>query len=93
MSVSRRIQFVVFGRVQGVAFRAHCCGEADRLQLAGFVRNRFDGAVEGEAEGDDVQLAKFCAWLQRGSMWSKVERVDVSELAATGAAPGFEVRR
>lgn len=93
MSTSRRVAFLVVGRVQGVAFRAHCHAEAERLRLAGFVRNRADGAVEGEAEGDGAQVAAFCEWLHRGSPWSKVERVDVEELGATGAPPGFGVRR
>ena len=89
----RRLGFVVTGRVQGVAFRAHCCSEAERLQLSGFVRNRPDGAVEGEAEGGGAQIAAFCTWLHRGSPWSKVVCVEVEELAATGAPPGFGVLR
>jgi len=42
--VRRRV--VVSGRVQGVWFRESCRREAQSLGVAGWVRNRADGAVE-----------------------------------------------
>ena len=90
---TRRIRFLVVGRVQGVGFRAHTQQAAAGLALAGFVRNRRDGAVEGEAEGLAAQVAAFTEWLQTGSPWSRVERVDIEELPATGAAATFAVLR
>ena len=49
----KRIRFVVTGRVQGVGFRWFVKAEARPLGLTGWVRNREDGAVEGEVEGRD----------------------------------------
>jgi acylphosphatase len=48
--VRRRV--VVTGRVQGVWFRESCRREADSLGVAGWVRNRPDGAVEAAFEGE-----------------------------------------
>lgn len=89
----RRIGFVVVGRVQGVAFRA--CTErcARRLGLVGFVRNRGDGAVEGEAEGAMAAVAEFATWLHEGSPWSRVEGVRVVDLALLGNEGAFIVER
>ncbi|HEX6814013.1 MAG TPA: acylphosphatase, partial [Planctomycetota bacterium] len=45
----RRVRFVVVGRVQGVAFRACTQKAAQQFGIVGFVQNRADGAVEGQA--------------------------------------------
>ena len=52
--VLRRV--VVRGRVQGVGFRAFVEDEARQRRIAGWVRNRRDGAVEAVFAGslDDV---------------------------------------
>ena len=44
-AIRRRV--VVHGRVQGVWFRESCRREAEALGVAGWVRNRDDGTVEG----------------------------------------------
>ncbi|MCA8973274.1 MAG: acylphosphatase [Planctomycetes bacterium] len=89
----RRVRFLVRGRVQGVAFRAFAQREAGRLGITGFIRNRDDGAVEGEAQGTEVQLAEFERWLGSGPQWARVDRVEAEDLAAVAAESAFEVRR
>ena len=43
-----RVRVVITGRVQGVFFRDACREHARAEGLAGWVRNRGDGAVEAE---------------------------------------------
>ena len=62
----RRVQLVVTGMVQGVWFRASMQREARRLGLRGWVRNRADGALEAEAEGDSDAIAGLILWAQTG---------------------------
>lgn len=74
--------WVVRGRVQGVGFRWAARSEADRLGVRGFVRNRFDGAVEVVAVGEEAVLERFRAWLfhgPRGAVVSAVEATDVPD--------------
>lgn len=89
----RRVRFRLGGRVQGVGFRASTEAEARRLGVVGFVKNARDGAVEGEAEGGDEQVAEFVAWLRAGPPWARVDRADVEDLPPTGEDHAFVIRR
>lgn len=92
-SQSQRIAYVVTGHVQGVAFRAHTRESARALGITGYVENRGDGAVVGEAQGEPGRLAEFVAFLRRGSPWSRVERVVTDEVGVRTDEERFEVRR
>jgi acylphosphatase len=82
----------VSGRVQGVGYRAATCARARALGLAGWVRNRPDGRVELEAEGDPRQLRALQRWCERGPELALVEAVAVERTVCTGEV-GFAVRR
>ncbi|MBL8756240.1 MAG: acylphosphatase [Planctomycetes bacterium] len=90
----RRVRFHVTGEVQGVGFRATTRHKGNQLGLAGFVQNRADGGVEGEAEGAVAAVAAFTFWLHKGPPLARVARVDLEDLPpAAGAGATFEVRR
>jgi len=71
-----RLRVVVRGRVQGVGFRWFVREAARRRNLAGWVRNLADGAVEVAAEGsgDDVQALR--SELAVGPSGARVDAVD-----------------
>ncbi|TFB96158.1 acylphosphatase [Cryobacterium sp. HLT2-28] len=79
-----RTRAVVRGVVQAVGFRYYAQAEADRLGVAGFVRNRRDGAVEVEAEGDPAAVSAMLDWLAHGPPSALVESVETSELEPLG---------
>lgn len=60
------VWFRVEGRVQGVGFRAFVESLADSLDVTGSVWNTRDGAVEGEAFGDETCLERFLTGLRNG---------------------------
>ncbi len=70
--------------MQGVGFRYNARAEASRLSLGGYARNRPDGAVEVEIEGDETSVTRMLDWLGRGPRFAKVDSVDVSDVPATG---------
>ena len=72
------------GYVQGVGFRYTARLEAARLGVAGWTRNRADGTVEAEIEGDEASVAAMLDWFAAGPRGAVVERTDVSELQPTG---------
>jgi len=81
---------VVRGDVQAVGFRYYTQAEAGRLGVAGFVRNRRDGAVEVEAEGAPSAVSAMLAWLAHGPPSAVVESVETSELEPLGET-GFRI--
>ena len=86
--IRRRV--IVHGYVQGVGFRYTARAQASRLGVGGWIRNRADGAVEAEIEGDEASVAALLEWFEHGPTGAIVERTDVSELEPTGDV-GFRV--
>lgn len=87
-----RLHAIVSGRVQGVGFRAFVEYIASNLEITGWVRNRWNGAVEVVAEGSQAELEKLLAALNRGPRAAQVRGVQTEWLAATGEFYGFSVR-
>ncbi len=88
-----RLRAVVRGRVQGVGFRASVAHEGLRLDLAGWVRNLSDGAVELEAEGEPPALQRLLAYLKQGPRTARVDSVTSEWLAPVGLTRPFSVGR
>ena len=88
-----RARFRVTGGVQGVWYRQSAAEEANRLGLAGRVRNRADGSVEGVAEGARDAVEAFLRWCRRGPPAARVEGVEAEWEAPAGEAGPFRVER
>ena len=89
----RRVRFVVTGRVQGVGFRWFVRAEARPLGIRGWVRNREDGAVVGEAEGSDDAIDALADCLEVGPTSAIVTNVEISEISdEQHQFNGFEIR-
>jgi acylphosphatase len=88
----RRLKAEIIGDVQGVGFRFFVERHARQLGLEGYVRNRYDGAVEVEAEGIGSALEHFLNELRRGPRQARVQDVRVTWLPYTGDLGPFGVR-
>ncbi len=77
----KRVRFVVTGRVQGVGFRWFVKAEAVPLELTGWIRNRPDGAVEGEVEGREDAIDALQACLEVGPSSAIVTNVELAEIS------------
>lgn len=84
------VDFTVTGRVQGVSFRMYAADEAERLGVAGWIRNEPDGSVAGHVEGDRAAVDAMVGWLGHGPRLAHVERVDVRDSSEEGLS-GFRV--
>lgn len=87
------IEAVVYGRVQGVFFRAFVLRQARGLGLEGYVRNLPGGnAVEVYAEGGRDRLQALVGHLEAGPTGARVERVATNWSDYTGTYSGFDIR-
>jgi len=87
--VRRRV--VVRGRVQGVFFRDSTRQRAEARGVAGWARNRPDGAVEAVFEGEPEAVERLVDFCHTGPAQAQVERVEVNEEPPEGLS-GFRIR-
>jgi acylphosphatase len=87
-----RLDAVVHGLVQGVGFRWFVVRQADQLRLTGWTANEADGSVRVVAEGPARALDELLARLREGPSGASVERVDATQLAASGEFRTFAIR-
>ncbi len=87
--IRRRV--VVRGRVQGVFFRDTVRRRAESRGVAGWARNREDGAVEAVFEGEGRAVDALVRFCREGPARADVSDVDVSEEDPEGLS-GFAIR-
>lgn len=84
------VKIRVFGKVQGVFYRATTKSVADDLRLTGWVRNEADGSVSIIAQGKRVN--ELVEWTKKGPQFARVDRQEVKEVADE-TFDSFEIRR
>ena len=89
MIVARR--YVVSGRVQGVGFRYFVQDAAVREGVSGFVRNRPDGRVEAQVEGEIEAVTRVERALAQGPPGAQVDDLSVEATAPSGRTTGFRI--
>ena len=93
MSDLASVRAIVYGRVQGVFFRAFASGLAKELGVTGYVRNLATGsAVEIVAEGEIKKLEALIGDLEVGPPGAIVKNVATKWSEYTGSYAGFNVR-
>ena len=81
-------KMLITGKVQGVGYRAAFAAQARMLGLAGWVRNRRDGAVEACVSGTQPAEEAIVAWAQQGPPAAQVKQVQVSDADQSSVADG-----
>jgi acylphosphatase len=74
-----------------VFFRANTKACADSLGLAGWVRNRSDGAVEAVFEGEEDAVKQAIEWCANEQPYARVESKVVDYSAPAGEPGGFKI--
>lgn len=75
----KTVHLTIFGKVQGVFFRATAKKQAESLDLTGWVSNTRDH-VEALITGEAEKIDSFIEWANEGPDRAQVEKVSVSEM-------------
>ena len=75
MTARAAVRIRIEGRVQGVGFRYWVMEQALALGLDGWVRNRYDGAVEAVFSGPAEAVAEMVRRCHEGPAFARVARV------------------
>jgi acylphosphatase len=87
------VRIMVYGRVQGVFFRAFAAQKARPLGLKGYVQNVPRGdAVEVVAEGERKKLEELISYLNVGPPAARVEKVLTNWSEHIGRFTEFSIR-
>jgi acylphosphatase len=87
-----RAMVTIMGLVQGVSYRYFTVQEAERHNVAGWVRNLPNGDVQGCFEGEEHDVLALIDWCRTGPRLAQVDEVIVERMEFTGEFRGFHVR-
>jgi len=85
-----RIEFKVFGKVQGVGFRFKVLQASENFEVKGFVKNLDSGEVQIIAEGEKTQLELFLLAVKNFS-FTKIDKVKVKWKKFEGEFKEFRI--
>ena len=83
----------IVGRVQGVGFRFWTRTEAEKLGLAGWVRNEADGSVTALIAGPDAAVSAMISRLREGPPGAAVAAVSAEEVDPADTPSDFRIAR
>lgn len=89
--MNERLEAIVAGRVQMVMYRDFAARSARALGLTGEVRNMQEGSVKVIAEGPHDKLQQFVVFLKKGSIFSRIDNIELASKAASGEYQTFDI--
>ena len=72
----KHLTIKIYGKVQGVNFRASAKNIADSMGVYGMVQNMPDGTLLIEAEAEEENLQKFLKWCQQGPTAANIHKAE-----------------
>jgi acylphosphatase len=88
----KALHMMIYGRVQGVWFRASTQETARRLKIQGWVRNTPEGNVEAHIQGEKSSVDEMLSWCEQGPPGARVERIDINEVSPNEEYKTFNIR-
>jgi len=92
LPVLSRAHIFVSGRVQGVFFRENTLKKAQKIGVFGWVKNLPDNRLEAVFEGEEKKLKKIIKWMKKGSLFAKVDNIDIQWQTYKKEFKNFEIK-
>ena len=87
------LRLEIYGRVQGVFFRANVKKIADDKGVVGWIKNNTDGSVSVLAQGEEEKLNEFILKIKNSPGASKVENIKTKWSESNEEFKDFRVSR
>ena len=78
----QHLRIQVWGKVQGVGFRASARARAQDLGIRVIAENQPDGTVLIHASGAAAQIEPFVEWVHHGPRHARVDRVEITPVTS-----------
>lgn len=88
-----RVFVIIYGKVQGVWFRATTKEKADKLGIKGWVRNTLDGNVEAIFEGEEKKIKEIIEWCNHGPPLAKVDDIKIKKQPISNNIDQFLIKK
>ncbi len=88
-----RVHVYVYGKVQGVFFRAETRNRALKNNVTGWVRNTFDNRVEAVFEGERKDVEKLLTFCRHGPTIANVTKINLNWENYLGTFNDFQIRK
>ncbi len=75
----RHLNLTLSGKVKHIGFRFMAMQAAYKHGVTGYVRNKSNGSIYIEVEGDDENLQNFLEWCKTGPVGAEVTEIDTVE--------------
>lgn len=86
-----RVSFKARGRVQGIGYRWFVQETAQNYSITGWVRNAYDGSVEGEAQGEKKFLDNFLSDIKQKHSWAVVRDIETKNIELINHEKNFSI--
>ena len=74
------VEYIIYGKVQGVGYRFWLKGVAENLNVNGWVKNKSDGTVSGIFYGSEKSIEKTIEACYEGPKFAKVEKIIIKNV-------------
>ena len=74
-----KMKILVFGKVQGVFFRANSLKKAEDLDLSGWAKNLPDGSLEIVIQGEPSHVDSFIEFIKMGPPMAEVHEIKIEK--------------
>lgn len=88
----KRYYVIVKGQVQGVGFRWTAIQVANLHGYTGWIKNMYNGNVEFEIQGKDLDIYQYLQEIEKASYWIKINDYSQKEIAVVADEYSFRVR-
>lgn len=77
--MKKHVNLIISGKVQHVGFRFMAMQAAYKYGVFGYARNKNNGNIMIEAEGDEDNVNNFIEWCKIGPMGSTIKEIEMEE--------------